>query len=243
MPRTPGYILIYEPPNHRCRSWINKTCFQCNWFIFRPYWINFGTFVTSVFVRYNFENIKHNMKSQLDEWWPCGLQEPLFGEKQLLALWYQAAAMAPGFSSWWWKPWFVWPPPPSPPTPPPPLPSPPPWLTPSSTDTSETPEDSDSDLDSPPSSVASSISGPTRERSTGSKTSPWKSPKTTVRTKTLKKVRKVWEVEPARRTRARKVVTPPFKTAGPIASTALTARSLFDPCRKDLLELWNIIIC
>ena len=45
MPRTPGY----EPPNHRSRSWINKTCFQCNWFIFRPYWINFGTFVTSVF--------------------------------------------------------------------------------------------------------------------------------------------------------------------------------------------------
>ena len=54
-----------------------------------------------------------------------------------------------------------------------------------------------------------------------------------MRTKTLKKVRKVWEVEPERRTRARKVVTPPFKTAGPIASTALTALSLFDPFGKE----------
>ena len=35
--------------------------------------------------------------------------------------------------------------------------------------------------------------GPIMERMTGKRTSPWKRPKRTVRTKTLKKVRKTWE--------------------------------------------------
>ena len=36
-------------------------------------------------------------------------------------------------------------------------------------------------------------SGPIKERMTGKRTRPWKRPKRTVRTNTLKKVRKTWE--------------------------------------------------
>ena len=40
---------------------------------------------------------------------------------------------------------------------------------------------------------------------------------------TLKNVRKICEVEKPSSARARKVVNPPLKTAGPISSTALSA--------------------
>ena len=40
-------------------------------------------------------------------------------------------------------------------------------------------------------------------------------PKTTTKRKTLKKVRKTWDLDPASRTKARKVENPPLKTAGP----------------------------
>ena len=40
-------------------------------------------------------------------------------------------------------------------------------------------------------------------------------PKTTTKKKTLKKVTNTWDLEPASRTKARKVENPPLKTAGP----------------------------
>ena len=47
-------------------------------------------------------------------------------------------------------------------------------------------------------------------------------PKTTVRVNTLKKVRKTWPVDREQSTSARNVVNPPFRTAGPMESTAST---------------------
>ena len=44
----------------------------------------------------------------------------------------------------------------------------------------------------------------------------------TVRENTLKKEMKTWEVEAARRTRARKVVIPPLRTADPMVVRAVT---------------------
>ena len=40
------------------------------------------------------------------------------------------------------------------------------------------------------------------------------------RKKTLKKVEKTWDLEPARRMKARKVEKPPLKTAGPMSESA-----------------------
>ena len=47
-------------------------------------------------------------------------------------------------------------------------------------------------------------------------------PNTTVRVNTLKKVRKTWPVDREQSTSARNVVNPPFRTAGPMESTAST---------------------
>jgi hypothetical protein len=46
---------------------------------------------------------------------------------------------------------------------------------------------------------------------------------------TLKNVRNICEVEKPSRARARKVVNPPLKTAGPISSTAFSDRSCLVP--------------
>ena len=54
-----------------------------------------------------------------------------------------------------------------------------------------------------------------RLRTTGRTNRPLKRPNTTTRRKTLKKVRKTWDLDPASRTKARKVENPPLKTAGP----------------------------
>ena len=59
--------------------------------------------------------------------------------------------------------------------------------------------------------------GPTRERTTGRKMMAWNRPNTTVRVNVLKKVTKTWDEEKMRRMRAMKVVTPPLRTAGPMA--------------------------
>jgi len=58
--------------------------------------------------------------------------------------------------------------------------------------------------------------GPIRDSTTGNSTSPWKRPNITVSANTLKNVMKTWEEEKLHNTRARKVVRPPLKTAGPM---------------------------
>ena len=62
--------------------------------------------------------------------------------------------------------------------------------------------------------------GPNRLNTTGRKSKPWNSPKTTTRKKTLKKVEKTWDLELARRMKARKVEKPPLNTAGPMSARA-----------------------
>ena len=62
------------------------------------------------------------------------------------------------------------------------------------------------------------------DKMTGNRMRPLKSPKETVRVKTLKNVRNTWPVENEQRSSARKVVRPPLNTAGPMASTASTVR-------------------
>ena len=54
-----------------------------------------------------------------------------------------------------------------------------------------------------------------RLRTTGRTKRPLNRPKTTTKKNTLKKVRNTWDLEPASRTKARKVENPPLKTAGP----------------------------
>ena len=46
---------------------------------------------------------------------------------------------------------------------------------------------------------------------------------------TLKNVRKIWEVEKPNNARARKVVMPPLKTAGPMVDTASRDLSSLEP--------------
>ena len=60
------------------------------------------------------------------------------------------------------------------------------------------------------------LSGPRRLKTTGRKSRPWNSPKTTTRKKTLKNVRKMMDLDVERRTKARKVEIPPLRTAGPM---------------------------
>ena len=95
-------------------------------------------------------------------------------------------------------------------------------------------------------SVFSCPAGPTIERITGSRRRPWNRPNTTVSTNTytgrgkdncyvntwepaLKNVRNVWDVEAPNNTKARNVVNPPLKTAGPMDSTLCIAFSTRDP--------------
>ena len=74
---------------------------------------------------------------------------------------------------------------------------------------------------------------------TGKKIMAWKSPNKTVKMKTLKNVINAWDFESQRRTTARKVVAPPFITAGPILCNDFWARSNLEPkkqfqiCGKD----------
>ena len=73
------------------------------------------------------------------------------------------------------------------------------------------------------------LGGPNRLKTTGRKTSPWNSPKTTTRKKTLKKVRKMIDLDMERRTNARKVENPPLRTAGPILVRVCFILSSRDP--------------
>ena len=66
-------------------------------------------------------------------------------------------------------------------------------------------------------------------RTTGKTTSPWYSPNTTVKVKTLKKVRKTCPVDREQRARARKVVRPPLRTAGPMVIRAVMVFSSLSP--------------
>ena len=74
-----------------------------------------------------------------------------------------------------------------------------------------------------------SCSGPRVARTTGKTTSPWYNPNTTVKVKTLKNVRKTCPVDMEQRARARKVVRPPLRTAGPMVMRALTVFSSLLP--------------
>ena len=66
-------------------------------------------------------------------------------------------------------------------------------------------------------------------RTTGKTTSPWYSPNTTVKVKALKKVKKTWPLEMDPNARARKVVRPPLRTAGPMVIRALMVFSSLLP--------------
>ena len=72
---------------------------------------------------------------------------------------------------------------------------------------------------------------PPQERDSmfGRKTSPWKSPKSTMADIILKKVMKQYDSEVARKTSERNVVTPPCSTAGLMVTNALLARSILVP--------------
>ena len=79
-------------------------------------------------------------------------------------------------------------------------------------------------------------------RITGKTTRPWYSPNTTVRVKTLKKVLRTCPVEKEPSERARKVVRPPLRTAGPMVMRALTVFSSLLPgasyqWRQNVIEL------
>ena len=74
-----------------------------------------------------------------------------------------------------------------------------------------------------------SCSGPIVARTTGKTTSPWYNPNTTVNVKALKKVKKTWPLEMDPSAKARKVVTPPFRTAGPMVMRALMVFSSLLP--------------
>ena len=74
-----------------------------------------------------------------------------------------------------------------------------------------------------------SSSGPRVARTTGKTTSPWYNPNTTVKVKTLKNVRKTCPVDMEQRARARKVVRPPLRTAGPMEMRAVMVLSSLSP--------------
>lgn len=78
--------------------------------------------------------------------------------------------------------------------------------------------------------------GPRVARRTGKTTSPWYNPKTTVKVKTLKKVKKTCPVEKAASARARKVVRPPLRTAGPMVTRALMVLSSLSPAGSFTLQ-------
>ena len=71
--------------------------------------------------------------------------------------------------------------------------------------------------------------GPRVARTTGKTTSPWYNPNTTVKVKTLKNVRKTCPVDMEQRARARKVVRPPLRTAGPMETRAVMVLSSLLP--------------
>ena len=77
--------------------------------------------------------------------------------------------------------------------------------------------------------IFDSPSGPIVTRITGKTTSPWYSPNTTVKVKTLKKVFRTCPVEKAPSAKARNVVRPPLRTAGPMVMRALTVFSSLSP--------------
>ena len=74
-----------------------------------------------------------------------------------------------------------------------------------------------------------SWAGPRVARTTGKTTSPWYNPNTTVKVKTLKKVLRTCPVDKDPSARARKVVKPPLRTAGPMVMRALTVFSSLSP--------------
>ena len=74
--------------------------------------------------------------------------------------------------------------------------------------------------------------GPRVARTTGKTTSPWYNPNTTVKVKTLKKVKRMCPVEKAASARARKVVRPPLRTAGPMVTRALMVLSSLSPAES-----------
>ena len=68
--------------------------------------------------------------------------------------------------------------------------------------------------------------GPTSERQTGRKTSPWLPPATTMPTNILKKTRNAWLEEKAKGIMATNVVLMPRKIAGPRLALSCTTREI-----------------
>ena len=71
--------------------------------------------------------------------------------------------------------------------------------------------------------------GPKRLNTTGRNSNPWNSPKTTTRKKTLKNVRKTIDFDMDRRTNAKKVEIPPFRTAGAVLIIVCFNLSFLEP--------------
>ena len=74
-------------------------------------------------------------------------------------------------------------------------------------------------------------------RTTGNTTSPWYNPNTTVKVKALKKVLKACPLENDPSDRARKVVRPPLRTAGPMVTRALMVLSSLSPAGAGSSQL------
>ena len=56
---------------------------------------------------------------------------------------------------------------------------------------------------------------------------------------TLKKVPKIYESDVARTTKAKKVLNPPFRTAGPIFCRAVIDRSVRDPTGRKIISYYE----
>ena len=89
-----------------------------------------------------------------------------------------------------------------------------------------------------------SCSGPRVARTTGRTTSPWYNPNTTVKVNALKNVLKTCPLETAPSDRARKVVRPPLRTAGPMETRAVMVLSSLLPAGsftsdKIILLSWS----
>ena len=84
--------------------------------------------------------------------------------------------------------------------------------------------------------VCDSCEGPRVARTTGKTTSPWYNPNTAINVKALKVVKRTCPVENDPSSRARKVVRPPLRTAGPMVIRALMVLSSLSPGSSSYLR-------
>ena len=80
-----------------------------------------------------------------------------------------------------------------------------------------------------------------RDRTTGRRMSPWKSPNITTSRKILKNTENTWESLPASRMKASKVEKPPLSTATPMSTMAALARSFLEPDTvRKAWQMWTL---